>query len=382
MSRSMHWAHLTASTFFGGPERQMLGLANQLHNQCTSTFLSYSENSRCADFLNRVQAHGHAGIALHEEGAKQLFARRELRQMLTKLRPDILFTHTYKANLIGRWVSHELGIPHVIVSRGWTWENWKVRTYETLDRANLRLADQVVAVSDGQAEKVRRAGVPSSRLSVIRNSARLEAFQKPEPKFQEKLRGYFPQSPEQIVLAAGRLSPEKGFDVLMKAAASLNAQSSRVGFVVFGEGVERPRLEALRQQLNLQNWFLLPGHTQELDQLLPWADAVAIPSFTEGLPNVALEASCAGVPIVATQVGGIPEVVRHRQNGLLIRPGDAAALAQNLQILFADPRLRHQFRQGGQQLMEQEFTFASQAEQYVALFQKLLNNSAKLRHAG
>jgi len=93
--------------------------------------------------------------------------------LLADGRADILLTHTFKPNILGRIAARRAGIPIVAVSRGWTWENLKVRAYEALDRVNLRFVDHVVAVSDGQGTRVRHAGVPSTRMSVIRNAARL-----------------------------------------------------------------------------------------------------------------------------------------------------------------------------------------------------------------
>ena len=113
--------------------------------------------------------------------------------------------------------ARRVGIPVVAVSRGWTWENWKVRQYERLDRLNLRYLDHVVAVSDGAGpRRFVAAGVPSERVSVIHNGSRVADFQTPDPGFDTKLHSFFPAdtSVSHVVLSAGRLSPEKGFDVL------------------------------------------------------------------------------------------------------------------------------------------------------------------------
>ncbi|MCE9532830.1 MAG: glycosyltransferase, partial [Planctomycetes bacterium] len=145
---------------------------------------------------------------------------------------------------------------------------------------------------------------------------------------------------ERIVVAAGRLSPEKGFDVLVEAAGLLRQQHSDLRFVLFGEGAERPLLERRIQELNLQGSFILAGFRDDLDRWLPWADVVVLPSFTEGLPNVALEASAAGVPVVATAVGGTPEVLRHGETGFLVPSGNPAELAKRIAELGGDADLR------------------------------------------
>ena len=369
----MRVVHLTASTFFGGPERQMLGLADHSPD-CASTFVSYSEGGRCTEFLNEARSRGHAAVELTSDSPRVRGNLNEVAELLSECRADILLTHTFKPNILGRIAARRVGIPIVAVSRGWTWENLKVRAYEALDRVNLRFVDHVVAVSDGQGARVRNAGVPSTRMSVIRNAARLNAFAKPDPAFRERLRVFSsadsPLSP--VVLAAGRLSPEKGFDVLLEAVPSILRSHPDAQFVLFGEGAERAKLEARVAELGLTGRFAMPGFTAELDRFLPWADVVVLPSYTEGLPNIALEASAAGVPIVATAVGGTPEVVKDGETGLLVPSGRPIAVAEALNRLLDSCELRRSMGDAGRRRMRDLFTFEAQAERYRALFEKLI----------
>ncbi len=369
----MNIVHLTASTFFGGPERQMLGLGDHSPGH-TSTFASYSEDGRCADFLAEARARGHGAVELQSDSPNLRDNLREVAELLRARAADVLVTHTFKPNVLGRIAARRVGIPIVAVSRGWTWENLKVRAYEAMDRVNLRFVDHVVAVSEGQGERVRKAGVPGPRLSVIRNAARLQAFAEPDPVYRQKLLRLFPAVTglSQVVLAAGRLSPEKGFDILIEAASAVVKSRPDARFVLFGEGSERGKLEARVAELGLSNHFRMPGFTADLDKYLPWADTVALPSFTEGLPNIALEASAAGVPVVATSVGGTPEVVTHGETGLLVPSGQPAALADSVGRLLASSELRGAMGGAARRLMRERFTFESQAAQYETLFKKLV----------
>lgn len=375
----MHVVHLTASTFFGGPERQMLGLGEHLPAGVRSTYASFPEGGRCGEFLAKVRDARFPSVQLQADTPQVPAALAELTHLLRSTRADILACHTFKPNVLGRIAARRAGIPCVVVSRGWTWENLKVRVYETLDRVNLRFVDHVVAVSDGQGERVRQAGVPSTRLSVIRNAARLKAFDAPDPAYREKLRSQFPADipVSQVVLAAGRLSPEKGFAVLVEAAANVLRQHPAAGFVLFGDGGERTKLEQRVRELGLAGRVVLPGFTAELDKYLPWADVVTLPSFTEGLPNVALEASAAGVPVVATAVGGTPEVVADGVSGLLVPSGSPERLAEALSRLLSDAELRSKLGDGGRARMRAEFTFEAQGERYAELFERLTRGRGK-----
>jgi glycosyltransferase involved in cell wall biosynthesis len=368
----MQIVHLTASTFFGGPERQMLGLADQLSNH-PSTFVSYSEGGRCGEFLTEVRKRGHSAVELASDTPNVRESLRELSGLLRDRAANVLVTHTFKPNILGRIAARRVGIPIVSVSRGWTWENLKVRAYETMDRVNLRFVDHVVAVSAGQGERVRKAGVPSSRLSVIRNAARLNAFPSVRASGREVFSKFFPADKplSLVVLAAGRLSPEKGFDILLEAAPAVLQQTPHAHFILFGEGGERAKMEARVAELGLHDKFLMPGLTAELDRYLPQADVVVLPSYTEGLPNVALEASAAGVPIVATAVGGIPEVVQHEETGILVPSGQPRKLAAALNRLLQSEELRKEMGVAGQRRMQAQFTFEAQARQYEMLFEKI-----------
>lgn len=342
----------------------MLGLAQHLPPAFHTTFLSFREGGRCQGFLNAVRAEGFDAFALDHDTP---YLRRAAREITVRLgTTDLLLCHGYKANLLGRIAANRIGIPVVAVSRGWTGESSKVRLYERLDRWHLRLMDHVIAVSEGQAVKVRAAG--AKNVTVIRNAARLNAFGNPNPADLERLHAMIPEKVNHLILAAGRLSPEKGFDVLIEAAVAV----SNAGVILFGEGVERAKLEALIRMRKLEGRFVLPGLTGHLDRFLPWADVVVLPSYTEGMPNVALEASAAGVPVVATAVGGTPEVIANGETGWLVPPGDSASIAGRINLLLSNEQLRNQFGAAGRHRMQEQFTFSAQARLYQDLFESFL----------
>lgn len=369
----MHVVHLTASTMFGGPERQMLGLAEHLSDEFRTTFLSFREGGRCGAFLDVVRERGVTGVELTSDFPRLRSTVRELAERLGELKADVLLAHGYKANILGRIAARRAGIPIVAVSRGWTGENWKVRQYERLDRFHLRFVDRVVAVSDAQAAKVLATGVPAERVTVIRNSARLAAFANPVAVEAGVLRAYFPadQTVSQIVLSAGRLSPEKGFDLLVEAAASVLEKQPTAGFIHFGDGMERTKIEAAIRERNLGQRFVLAGFTEKLDRLLPTADLVVLPSHTEGMPNVLLEAGAAGVAAVATRVGGTPEVVVDGETGLLVPPGRPSELATAITALLADDTRRAAMGRAARLRMYEQFSFDSQAKSYGRLLAAL-----------
>jgi glycosyltransferase involved in cell wall biosynthesis len=361
--------HLTSSRFFGGPERQMLGLAHGL--ACQSIFLSFAEGGNCQAFLEEARLEGFAANALENDTPFLRAAIEELTGHLHDLAAEILCCNGYKANLLGRIAARRARIPVVAVSRGWTRETWKVRLYEAVDRLHLRWMDRIVCVSEGQGVKVRRLGVPANRVNVIRNAIRADRFDNSEPDCRERLLDYFIDPPKRLVGAVGRLSPEKGFSVLIDAARELAEHDPKIGFIVFGDGAMRRDLLHRIAVAGLMGRFILAGFRNDLDSLLPGLDALALPSFTEGLPNVVLEALAAGVPVVASSVGGTPEVVDDGINGYLVPPGNPEELARRLDDLLASEERRRAMGRRGRQKVCEEFTFEAQARSYARVFAEL-----------
>jgi glycosyltransferase involved in cell wall biosynthesis len=380
----MNIVHLTASPFFGGPERQILGLARSLPAPYRTTFLSFAERGLCQPFLDEARCHGFTAEALLHNTPHAAAAAREVTRWLRLTRADVLCCHGYKADLVGLWAARRRGVPVVAVSRGWTAATWRVRVYEWLDRRSLPRMDAVVCVSEGQARKVRGTGVAADRLQVIRNAIDMTRFPRARtaalPAARGELQSLFATPRTWLVGAAGRLSPEKGFDRLVEAAALVVRSCPRAGFVLFGDGPLRERLVEQIARLGLEEHFVLAGFCDDLDRWLPGFDVTVLPSYTEGLPNVVLESLAAHVPVVATAVGGTPEVVQDGVNGCLVPPGHADALAGCIRALLSDAPLRRRMAEQGHRRVREQFTFAAQARQYQELFETL-TPVIKLRQA-
>jgi glycosyltransferase involved in cell wall biosynthesis len=357
----------------------MLGLAENL--ACRSSFLSFAEGGRCGAFLTEARRAGFSAHALANDTPHLRAAVIELAGHLQDLGAEIVCCNGYKANLLGRLAARRMGVPAIAVSRGWTGETWKVRVYEALDRLHLRLMNHVVCVSEAQAVKVRRAGVPHHRVSVIRNAVQTDRFDNPDSDGREELLAYFNDPPQCIIGAVGRLSPEKGFGVLIEAAGQVASADTQAGFLLFGDGALRANLERRIATAGLQGRFVLAGFRPDLDRLLPSLDALVLPSYSEGLPNVVLEAFAAGLPVVATAVGGTPEIVADGENGYLVPPGDPTALASRIGELLGSRRRRREMGRRGRLRVHEEYTFERQARAYAQLFAALTEERYYRTHA-
>lgn len=349
----------------------MLGLARHLPREVESTFVTFTEHGRAQALLDEVHGHGFAGIALKHNFPRLWRASRETASILRDVGADLVTASGYKPDVVGWHAARSVRIPFVIVSHGWTAATWKVRIYERLDRWVHRRADRVVCVSAAQADKVRQAGVGESRIVVIRNAVGDESFAPADPRYGERLRAYFKTMPRHIIGAVGRLSPEKGFDDFVRAAQSLIAQRHDVGFVLFGEGPMRGALEEQIERLGLRGRVVLAGFRGDVAKFLPHLDVLAISSHTEGLPTILLEAMASGVPVAATNVGGIAEALEDGRTGLLTPAKAPSRLSDALACILADDDKRRAMGEAGRQRALTHFTFARQSAEYLRLFQQL-----------
>jgi glycosyltransferase involved in cell wall biosynthesis len=361
----------------------MLGLAEHLPNQYVSRFVSFSEGGHSQEFLQEAAQAGFESRVLKNDTPRLLAARRELIDILRQARTDVVIPHGYKSNLIGLFAARRLGIPIISVSHGWTGESFRVRLFERLDRRVLRYMDKVVCVSECQSQKALAAGVPREKVQVIRDAVRHDRFAGIDYAYRVSLERMFPTRPRYIVGAAGRLSPEKGFKHFVDAASQVlqhrrinesraDDEQFEIAFVIFGEGPLRGAIQAQIKACGLEDRFILAGFRSDLDKFYPHLDLLVLPSYTEGLPNVVLEASAAGVPVVATAVGGTPEAVEDGVNGYLVPPADATALAKRIDDMLSDPARRKEMGALGRERIIKQFSFAQQGAAYLQLFESML----------
>lgn len=370
-------AHLVSSPFFGGPERQIVGLTRALAPTHRSILGTFQDNGKSRAFLDAAEGYDCETFLLDADTPKYRQMIGELARRLRTLGVDVLCAHGYKADLVGRAATWMLGIPCVAISHGYTAETRKVRLNESLDRTSLRFMDAIACVSEAQAVKIRALGIAPSRIRTIRNAIDPANYGTGTPEARRRLEAFFARPPERIVGAIGRLSPEKGFPVFVDAAARFAAAHPEIGVVVFGDGRERALMEERIAAHGLADRFILAGFATDLAALTPALDLLVLPSFTEGLPVVVLEGLASRVPVVATAVGGTPEVIGDGSCGRLVPAGDAASLAGAIVDVLGDETRRRAMGEAGRRKVEAEFTHAAQAHAYAALFDELLPSLAE-----
>jgi len=251
----------------------------------------------------------------------------------------LLCTHGYKADILGVLAGRICGIPVVCFLRGFTAEDWKVRLYEALDRAFLRWATRIVCLTQAQAQRIALNNAFRGRVQVVTNAIAVPKISPEDRKWaREALRQRLGLPADRVVVAcAGRLSPEKGTAHFVEAAARVNKDRLSATFVVFGDGPLRRQLEEQACSLGLGQEIIFAGFLPDLLRYFVGIDVLVNPSLSEEMPNVVLEAMAAGIPVVATDVGGVAEIAGDGETLVLAKPGDAAAIAEAVARLLKDP---------------------------------------------
>ena len=245
-----------------------------------------------------------------------------------------------------------------------------------------RLADVVIANSNAAAEKVIKGGVKPERVFVVRSSIDTEFF-KPPNSAKEQIRSHWGIDKSDFVVAGvGRLVKGKGYDLLLKSIAAI-PPTERPILLLAGDGSERTSLEKLAADLGVSEKVRFLGFQNDVRSVYWAADVFAhVPTtFPEGTPNAILEAMAAGLPVIASKLGGIPEVIRNGETGLLVPAGDLDALTETLLKLRSDPSLRAAIGQAGQNSVRENHSIHSLIERTLQVYEKLLSRKGKSKHA-
>lgn len=362
--------HLRASNFYGGPERQLYHHAQVMASSRHRVIIgSFCEHGQRPELLIVAEVGGVDNVMIDVSSAYDLSAVGKIKKGLLEENVDLMCTHDYRSHLLGHAACRKSRAKHICFVRGATKDDLKVRLYQWLDKMTLRWADHIVTVSDQQRRDMIAAGYPEARITVAHNAVSLQELSEIE---SIDLRTVFQLPPEAVVvMAAGRFSREKGQRLLVEAALHAIEQDRRLHFVLFGDG---PDMEPVRRQVagcSYPAQILLPGFDAKVISYLKSADILVNPSYSEGLPNVVLEAMAVGTPVVATSVGGVPELVENQRSGLLVAAGDADALSDAILLLAEDLPMRKRLAENGLRVVEERFTFEQQAKKLAQVYEEV-----------
>lgn len=263
-----------------------------------------------------------------------------LREVIHRRGPDIVVTHQVKSHFLIKLSRLWREYAWVAFHHGYTTTDRKMRAYNRLNRWSLPTADKVITVCEAFAHELTFEGVSQERIHVQHNAVRPERPVSAEEV--EALRTQLRIGPEErIVLSVGRLSREKAHIDLLGAFKHLlehNAATDST-LIIIGDGVERNRLETTAESMGIRGRVIFTGEQSDVQPYYAAADLLVLPSHSEGSPYVLLEAMAAKIPIVATAVGGVPEIVEDEESALLVPVRDIRAMAAAIVRILTDRAL-------------------------------------------
>jgi glycosyltransferase involved in cell wall biosynthesis len=261
----------------------------------------------------------------------------------------------------------------VTTLHGWIGNSRKQRLLIAVDKRLVRSFDLVIAVSGTIQRQVAAAGVPTDRVRLLHNGIVLERYRKTGTKgFLADAIGRAPAGP--VLTCIGRLSREKGHADLIDALATLAKRGQVFTAILAGDGPEQPRLVERIHAHCLDDSVHLIGYVDRPERILEESDLAVLPSHTEGLPNAALEAMAMGVPVLATRVGGTPEVITDGETGRLVAARSPSALADAIGAFLDNPLPWRQMACRGRAMVEQHFDFATRTLKLEAMYTHLIES--------
>ncbi len=298
-------------------------------------------------------------------------------RILHRERPDIVHTHTSKAGAVGRVAAWLAGIPVVIhTPHGHIFYGYYGRVMSGIirlvERALARVTDRIVTLTDrGAQEHMQYRIADLDKFVTIPSGIVLSVFRtiRANPAVKRKELGLPADGP--VIGTVGRLVQIKGHEWLLKAAPRVLAEFPHATFVFLGEGPLLSQLEKLADGLGISGRVLFLGARQDVPECLATFDLFAFPSLNEGMGRALIEAMAARLPVVATAVGGIPDIVVNGESGVLVPPKDALALADAVCGILRDPGKRRAYGEAAQRRVDERFDVEAMVRKIERLYDEV-----------
>jgi glycosyltransferase involved in cell wall biosynthesis len=329
--------HFIGSLSPGGAERNLYYLAPYMARS------EYRYGICCmidrGSFADEIESLGIPVFDLAYRRRKTIGSIMRLSRLLRRTRTRILHSHLFEPGLIGRLAAWQAGVPVIIThEHGKTlWKRWYHHWFERLaqHRTDLRIA----VSADIRDLRIKHEKTPLDRITLIGNAVDPDRLKEGEGH-RDRLRAELGLEDRTVVGCVGRIVGAKAYDIMLEVACRLRSGRRDAAFILIGDGPQRESLEARRRELGLTEGVSLLGMREDIPGLLAAMDIYLITSLREGLPLSLIEAMMAGKPVVSTRVGGIPEVIEHGVDGLLVEPGDVEGTVAALKTLLDDPGRR------------------------------------------
>ncbi len=381
--RPIRVLHCRSSAASYGPERALMMLVDALAGHGVETgvlglYRKRAEGDPVHPLVEQARERGLRAEQIHDPGPFSIGVARRMARRVHGSGAQILHSHDYKTNILGGLASRrpDKALPWVATVHLHTRSSRRLRIYRAIDLFLLRLADRVVTVSREQRRLLLARGVDRRRIVLVPNVIQAERFRAlaDEPAAVRSRLGLPPEAP--VISLIGRLTPQKGVDDFLLAARRIHEAHPDARFLVAGHGSERERLESEAAALRLSDALRFLGYRADVASLMAASDLLLMPSHDEGLPVVLLEAMAMALPVVATRVGGIPDLLRDGETGLLVDAGEPDDLASEALGLLADRPAAEAMGRAAQRFVGRHCSPERAARRLAAVYRTVLAERA------
>ncbi len=372
--------HLIAPAHFGGAERVVLNLAESIDSARFKVVVGSFVNARFPEneFLARAQEKGIPNTVFWLRRTLDIDNIPRVVRFIRAKGAAIVHTHGYRSDIVGLIAARLSARPVVATIHGFVPITSRLRLYEQCDRFALRFFDRVLPVSDQIGQALGRSGVRRDRMTTIRNAiAPAGGGHRKDPAGSFS---FIKHDGDFLIGIVGRLSPEKNIPGFLEVARVLSGKYDHLRFVVVGDGPDRECLEDLTMRLGLDGKVKFTGFVEEMEEVYSSLNMLLITSSTEGIPLTVLEAMKQGVPVVSTRVGGIPEVIDHGVDGLMVEPGDTGGLCRAVETLVLDSSRYMAISRNAQRKVLRDFDRLSWIRRIERCYLSVLNQREGASH--
>ena len=298
--------------------------------------------------------------------------------------PDIVHTHSSKAGFIGRWAAWLAGVPFIVhTPHGHVFfghfDPMMSRIFLLVEKITALITDCMVALTEGEKnDYVELSIIKPARIDIIHSGVDIDRYLETQVNIEKKKRSIGLNPKSLVVGTVGWLLPIKGPMHLLNAMIKIWQSISDVQLVYVGKGDMERALKQQAMKMGVSDKVKFLGWRDDVHEIIPVFDLFALPSLNEGMGRVLVEAMAAGKAVVASNVGGIPDLVHHGQNGFLVEPGDVNGLSAAIEKLLADENLRREMGKRGQ-AMAYNFSEGKMIKKIDALYASLLHRKNKTR---
>ena len=375
-ARPLRVLHMGSPTGLYGAERWILALIKHLPPEHIESVVGVIKDAPELEAPLCTVA-GELGFRTHvieSYGKLSRSAIGQLRRVLVEHQIDLLHTHGYKTDLLGVLAARGTSCKTLSTPHGWSVNaGFKLQVYETLDRMSFLFMDAVAPLSRDLYSGLESWPGLRRKLHLIENAVDLSEIDAPgeTPDLLRRWR----ESGRIVIGYIGQLITRKRIDTLIEAFHALGMPNKQLCLI--GDGPQRPELEALADRLGERENIAFLGFRGDRIDFLKGFDIFVLPSELEGIPRCLMEATGAGIAVIASDIPGCRDVVIDEQTGLLARPGDAPTLSRHLSRLIEDQALRAQLARSGAKRTRQRYSAEALAKAYVQLYRSLVSGSAQ-----